>query len=154
MVYGGRRMSEKIIMDNHQDIREAQEYLTIKKEGEIQLIVGLDYLSENHSRQEIVRFLKDYLHEKEKMLKILILDDKSNNQIDQTVAVMFRIHMAISIIEKRMEVDNIVRLKQRAGKSSHVRTWNRRRHSGAREWKDKNYDGTYREVGHRTRRAA
>lgn len=153
MVYGGCRMNEKI-MDHHEDIREAQEYLTRRKDGEIQLIVGLDYLSENHNRQEIVRFLKDYLHEKEKQLKILILDDKSNNQIDQTVTVMFRIHMAISLIENRMEVNNIVRLEQRAAKGRHVRTWNRRRHSRARKWQDKNHDGTYRTFGHRTRSAA
>ena len=59
--------------DHHQDILEAQEYLTIKKDGEMELIVGIDYLSENHSRQEIVRFLRGYLHEKEKLLKELIL---------------------------------------------------------------------------------
>ena len=146
-------MNEKI-MDHHEDIREAQEYLTRRKDGEIELIVGIDYLSENHSREEIVRFLKDYLHEKEKQLKILILGDKSNNQIDQTVAVMFRIHMAISIIENRMEVNNIVRLKQRAAKGRHVRTWHRRRHSRARERKDQNHDGKNWETGDRTRRAA
>ena len=146
-------MNEKI-MDHHEDIREAQEYLTRRKDGEIELIVGIDYLSENHNRQEIVRFLKEYLHEKEKQLKILIQDDKSNNQIDQTVSVMFRIYMAISIIEKRMEVNNIVRLEHRAAKSRHVRTWDRCRHSGARIRKNKNHDGTYRETGHRTRRAA
>ncbi len=150
MVYQGGRMS----MDHHQDIREAQEYLTIKKDGEIQLIVGLDYLSENHSRQEIIQFLKDYLREKEKFLKELILGDKSNNQIDQTVAVMFRIHMAISLIENRMEVNNIVRLKQGAAKSRHVRKRNRRRHRSARVRQDKNHDGKDWQTGHRTRRAA
>ena len=139
---------------DHQDIREAQEYLTMKKDGEIELIVGIDYLSENHSRQEIVRFLKGYLHEKEKMLKDLILGDKSSNQIDQTVAVMFRIHMAITVIEKRMEVSDVVRFKQRAAKSRHVRKRNRRRHSRARKWQDKNNDGTDRDAGHRTRCAA
>ena len=143
-------------MDHHQDIREAQEYLTVKKDGEIELIVGIDYLSENHSRQEIVRFLKGYLHEKEKLLKELILADKTSNQIDQTVAVMFRIHMAITVIEKRMEVNDVVRfkLKQRTAKSRHVRKRNRRGHSGPRVRKDKNHDGTDWDVGHRTRCAA
>jgi len=56
---------------DHQDIQEAQEYLTRKKDGAIELIVGIDYLSENHSRQEIVRFLKDYLGEKEKSSRVL-----------------------------------------------------------------------------------
>jgi hypothetical protein len=149
MVYQGGRMSI-----DHQDIREAQEYLTMRKDGEIELIVGIDYLSENHSRQEIVRFLRGYLHEKEKLLKELILDDKSSNQIDQTVAVMFRIHMAITVIEKRMEVNNIVRIKHRAAKSRHVRKRDRRRHSRSRERQDKNHDGTYRDAGHGTRCAA
>jgi hypothetical protein len=153
MVYGGCSMSE-MIMDHHQDIRAAQEYLTRKKDGEIQLIVGIDYLSENHSREEIVRFLRDYLREKEKQLKNLIQGDKSSSQIDQTVSVMFRIHMAISIIEKRMEVNNIVRLKQRAAKGRHVCKRNRRRHSRARKWKDQNHDGENRETGDRARRAA
>jgi hypothetical protein len=150
MVYGGRSMN----IDHHQDIREAQEYLTIKKDGKIELIVGIDYLSENHSRQEIVRFLKDYLHEKERLLKGLILGDKTSNQIDQTVAVMFRLHMAISIIEKRMEVNDVVRFKPRAKKGSRVFKRNRSRHSSS--WVRKNFhnDGTYQETGHRTRRAA
>jgi len=139
---------------DHQDIREAQEYLTIKKDGEIELIVGIDYLSENHSRQEIVRFLRGYLHEKEKQLKELILGDKTSNQIDQTVAVMFRIHMAITVIEKRMEVNDVVRFKQRTAKGRHVRKRDRRRHSRARERQDKNHDGENWDVGHRTRCAA
>ncbi|MFZ4437662.1 MAG: hypothetical protein ACOYOS_04485 [Syntrophales bacterium] len=146
-------MNERIT-DCHQDIREAQEYLTIKKDGEIQLIVGLDYLSENHSRQEIVRFLKDYLHEKEKQLKFLILGDKSSNKIDHTVAVMFRLHMAITIIEKRMEVNNIVRLKQGTTESSHVRKRNRRRHSRARQRKDAHNDGKDWQSGYGSRCAA
>jgi len=146
-------MNEKI-MDHHQDIREAQEYLTMKKDGKIELIVGIDYLSENHSRQEIVRFLKNYLHEKEKLLRELILDDKSSNQIDQTVALMFRIHMAISTIEKRMEVNNIVRFERGAGKGRPFRKRNRRRHCSARIRKNKNHDGAHWKAGHRTRSAA
>ena len=139
---------------DHQDIREAQEYLTIKRDTGIELIVGIDYLSENHSRQEIIRFLRGYLHEKEKLLKELILGDKSSNQIDQTVAVMFRIHMAITVIEKRMEVNDVVRFKRRSAKSSHVRKRNRRRHSGPGKWQDKNHDGKDWDTGYRTRCAA
>ena len=139
---------------DHQDIREAQEYLTIKRDGEIELIVGIDYLSENHSRQEIVRFLRGYLHEKEKALKELILGDKSSNQIDQTVAVMFRIHMAITVIEKRMEVNDVVRFKRRSGKSIHVRKRNRCRHSRSRQRLDAHNDGTDWQIGHGTRCAA
>ena len=146
-------MNEEIL-EHHQDIKEAQEYLTVRKDGEIQLIVGIDYLSENHSRQEIIRFLKDLLHEKQKLLKELTLIDKKTSQIDQTVAVMFRIHMAISIIEERLEVNNIVRIKQRTEESGQFHNRNRRRHSRSRKWQDKNHDGADREARHRTRRAA
>ncbi len=146
-------MKEKL-MDHHEDIREAQEYLTINKDGKKELIVGIDYLSENHSRQEIVRFLKGYLHEKEKLLKSLIHDDKSSIQVDQTVAVMFRIHMAISIIEKRMEVNTIVRFKQGTEKGSRVFKRNRRSHSSSRFRKDKNHDGKNWDARHRIRRVA
>lgn len=142
-------------IDHHQDIREAQEYLTTRKEnGEIELIVGIDYLSENHSRQEIVRFLKGYLHEKEKLLKELILSDKTSNQIDQTVAVMFRIHMAITVIEKRMEVNDVVRFKRRSKTGSHVRKRNRSSHRSSRVRKNKDHDGKDWEAGYRTRCAA
>lgn len=154
MVHGGRSMTEKMRIDHHQDIREAQEYLTRKKDGGIELIVGIDYLSENHSRQEIVRFLKDYLHEKEKQLKDLIQGDRSSNQIDQTVAVMFRIHMAISIIEQRMEVNHVVRFKQGARKSSPFRKRNRSSHFRSRRRKNKNHDGKDWEVGHHIRSVA
>lgn len=143
-------MSEKN-MEHHKDIREAQEYLTRIKDGEKELIVGIDYLSENHSRQEIVRFLKDYLHEKEKMLKALILSDKTSLTIDQTVAVMFRLHMAISIIEKRMEVNHIVRFKQGARKSVPFRKRNRSSHRRSRKWQNKNHDGKNWETGHHVR---
>jgi hypothetical protein len=153
MVYGGGGMNEEIL-EHHQDIKEAQEYLTVRKDGEIQLIVGIDYLSENHSRQEIIRFLKDYLQEKEMLFKELISGDRSNDQIDQTIGVMYRVQMAISIIEERLEVNNIVRIKQRTEESGQFHNRNRRRHSRSRQWQDKNHDGADREARHRTRRAA
>lgn len=140
--------------DDYRDIREAQEYLTINKDGEKQLIVGIDYLSENHSRQEIVRFLKEYREGMEKILKELVAKDKSNTRIDEVVAVMFRMHMAISLIEQRMEVNNIVRIKQRTTKSSHIRKRDRRSHRSSRVGEDENDDGADRETRHRTRSAA
>lgn len=126
---------------DHQDIHEAQEYLTRIRDGKKELIVGIDYLSENHSREEIVRFLKGYLHEKEKMLRELIHSDKRDIRIDQTVAVMFRIHMAISIIEKRLEVSHVVRFKPRSGSGSRFHKRNRRGHRNPRVGKNKNHDG-------------
>jgi hypothetical protein len=137
---------------NDKWINKAQEYLTIVKDGQKQLIVGIAYLSENHSHQEIIRFLKDYARGKEKELRELILGDKSNCQIDKIVAVMFRVHMAIMTLEK--EVNHIVRFKHGAASGRHVRKWDRSRHSGARIRKDKNHDGANWKAGHRARSAA
>lgn len=144
MVHEGGRMNE-MAFDQNKYLRESQDYLTIAKDGQKQLIVGIAYLSENHSHEEIIRFLKDYLREKEKELRELILGDKSNCQIDKIVAVMFRIHMAIMTLEK--EVNHIVRFKHRAASSRHVRKWNRSRHSRAWKRQDKNHDGENRETG-------
>jgi hypothetical protein len=144
----------EMAFDQNKYLREAQDYLTIEKDGQKQLIVGIDYLSENHSREEIVRFLKDYLREKEKQLKELILGDKSSNKIDQTVAVMFRIHMAISIIEERMEVKQIVELKRGTAESGKFLKGNRSSHISARGGQDQNHDGENRDIGQDVRSAA
>jgi hypothetical protein len=145
MVYEGGGMNDKWI-------NKAQEYLTVVKDGQKQLIVKIAYLSENHSRQEIIRFLKDFIRGKEKELRELILGDKSNCQIDKIIAVMFRVHMAIMTLEK--EVNHIVRFKHGATSGRHVRKWDRSRHSGARIRQDKNHDGANRKAGHRARSAA
>ena len=137
---------------NDKWIDKAQEYLTITKDGQTELIVGISYLSENHSRQEIVRFLKDYAREKEKELKGLILGDKSSPQIDKTVAVMFRVNMAIMTLEK--EVNNVVRFKHRAGKGGIVCKRDRRSHRSSRKRQDANHDGTNWKARHRSRSAA
>jgi hypothetical protein len=142
----------EIIFSQNKHLREAQDYLTINKDGQEQLIVGIAYLSENHSHEEIIRFLRDYLREKERELRELILGNKSNCQIDKTVAVMFRIHMAIMTLER--EVNHIVRFKHRTAKSRHVRKRDRRSHRRSRIGKDKNNDGEDWEIGHGTRRAA
>lgn len=137
---------------NEKNMKEAQEYLTIINDGEPRLIVGISYLSVNHSTQEIVRFLKDYLREQEKKLRALVIGDKSNPEIDKTASIIFRICMAIMTLEK--EVNKIVRFEQRTGSGSNFHKRYRRRHRHSRFRKDKDHDGEDRETRDRSRRAA
>jgi len=117
----------------------AQQFLTQTNGDGERLIIGIRYLSENHSPEEIIRYLRDYLKGKEKELKDLILGDKSSPLIDQTIAIVFRVHMAIMTLER--EVNKIVRFKQGTGSGRSVHKRHRRRHSHSRLRKDKDHDG-------------
>ena len=139
-------------MNNPKWMKEAQDYLTIVKEGKTHLLVGIAYLSENHSIQEIIRFLKEYLRDKEKEFKQLLIEDKTSPQVDQLIAVIFRLQMAIMTLQK--EVNRIVRFKRRAAGSGCIHKWNRRSHRRPRRWKDQNHDGENWQSGDRARRAA
>jgi len=146
-----------------QTLFEAQDYLTIMRHGDLKRIVDIDALRKKHSTDEIISFLKDYTREKEKCLRNLILMDKTQRRVDETVAAMFRLHMAIKTLESDLDVINIpdgkevkqvVQLKQRTEKGGRVSKRDRRRHSGTRKWKDKHHDGKDRDTGQGIQRAA
>ena len=94
-----------------QMIQTAQDYLTIKENGKNRKIVDIDRLLRSHPSKEIIDFLKTILKEKQIALKDFILADKTKNEIDETVAVMFRVTMAIKIIENGKEVRDVDREK-------------------------------------------
>ena len=54
---------------NKKSMRAAQKYLTCYKNDIRKRIVDIRRLSRDHTTQEIIAFLKDYLREKEKGLK-------------------------------------------------------------------------------------
>lgn len=146
-----------------QTLWEAQDYLTMMKHGDLKLIVDIQALSKKHTTDEIISFLKDYNREKEKALRNLILIDKFNRRVDETVAVMFRLSMAIRTLEDdsriinisdRKEVKQIVQLKHGTEKSGRVLKRYRRCHRGPRIGKDQMHDGKNRDVGQGTQRAA
>ncbi len=101
-------------------IQMAQEYLTvsIKGDGKKKKIVDIDHLLKTHSPEEITNFLNTILMEKQKQLKDLILQDKTRPEIDETVAEMFRITLAVKIIEGWKEVRESARTQRTAGGSS------------------------------------
>lgn len=95
---------------NRETIQIAQEYLTVAtKENGKKKIMDIDQLLENHSSDEVIHLLKTILKEKQVALRDFILIDKAKPEIDETVAVMFRITMAIKTIQNGKEVKDFGR---------------------------------------------
>jgi len=105
MVYGGRQMTNEMI-------QTVQDYLTVAaKENGKKKIMDIDQLLRKHSSEEVINLLKTILKEKQEKLRDFILEDKTKPEIDETVAVMFRVTMAIRTIENGKEVRNVERAK-------------------------------------------
>ena len=51
--------------------------------------------------EKVIRFLEDLFIEKQKLLRELISRDKTTHKINETIATMFRIHMAIRAMERK-----------------------------------------------------
>ena len=86
-------------------IQLAQDYLTVaSKENGKKKILDIDQLLRKHSSKEVLNLLKTLLKEKQIVLRDFILEDKTKPEIDETVAVMFRVTMAIKSIEDGKEV--------------------------------------------------
>jgi len=139
----------------------AQDYLTIEKDEVRKRIVDIEELYKRHSKKKILNFLKDYLHRKEKVLKNLILIDKTQHRVDETVVSMFRISMAIKTLEDnlkeiadRREVKSFEQLEQGTEESSGILKWNRRSHRRAGIGEDAHHDGENRDTGERLQHPA
>jgi len=137
-------------------ISAAQDYLTIEKDEVRKRIVDIEELHKRHSQKEIVDFLKDYLHRKEKVLKNLILIDKTQHRVDETVVSMFRISMAIKTrednlkeISDRREVKSFEQLEQGTEESGGILKRDRCRHRRAGIRKNPYHDGANRDTGER-----
>ena len=86
-------------------IQTAQDYLTIGKKGNgKRKIIDLAELLKRHPSQEVMNLLKTMIKEKHQALRDLILEDKTRPEIDEVVATIFRITMALKSIEGGKEV--------------------------------------------------
>jgi len=137
-----------------QSIIEAQEYLRVKTEYGCKRIIDVRALFKSHKDSEVIKFLKDYLREKEKTLKNMILIDKTHPKVDQIVAAMFRISMAIKSLEEGEGVIKIERSKQGAEESGRFHKRNSGGHRGPGIGQDACHDGKDREPGQAVQRAA
>ena len=91
-------------------IQLAQDYLTVaSKENGKKKILDIDQLLRKHPSEEVINLLKTLLKEKQIVLRDFILEDKTKPEIDETVAVMFRVTMAIKTIQGEREVKDFGR---------------------------------------------
>ena len=85
-------------------LKEAQDFLTITYNGQIKRIINIEMLVERHGSIAVLSLLKDILTEKRRILKDLVVTDKTTPKVNEMIAAMFRIHMAIRTIERETEV--------------------------------------------------
>ena len=81
-------------------ILEAQEYLTISIGDEKRRIIDINSLLKRHRPFSVVMFLEQVLREQQQQLKTLITKDKTAVAVNDTIATMFRLTMAIKTIEQ------------------------------------------------------
>ena len=85
-------------------IREAQEYLTGNTNSKRSQIVNIELLSQRHPVKLVLSFLQELFEDHKKILQGLLLVDKTDAKVNETIATMFRIHMAMKTIERGKEV--------------------------------------------------
>jgi hypothetical protein len=137
----------------NETLAEAQDYLTVEKDDGYKRIVDIHHLLQSHNINEVIEFLKDYLRGKERALKSMILIDKTHHKVDQYVAAMFRMTMAIKTLEGE-EVAIIERSKQGANESGKLH--NRHSSSDSSSGERKNFlnGSAHRIFGNAKQRAA
>jgi len=81
-------------------IHKVQAYLTVRQNGSSKKIIDVETLLKRHGHGQVLSLLLDLQKEKQKKLVRLMEGDRSKREIDETVAQMFRLHMAIKVIER------------------------------------------------------
>ena len=137
-----------------ESIMEAQDYLRVKTEYGCKRLLDIHSLLKDRSISEVISFMKDYLREKEKSLRNMILIDKTHPKVDQIVSSMFRITMAIKLLEEGREVILLERSQQGTEKSCQFHKRDSCGYSGSGIGKDILHDGKDRKACEATQRAA
>ena len=81
-------------------IKEAQEYLTVRRRRKRKKINDIASILKSHPPDKVLDFLHNYQKEQERTLQHLISKDKTRVQINDLVSTMFRVTMAIHVIER------------------------------------------------------
>jgi hypothetical protein len=85
-------------------MKEAQDYLTVNRGNGGVKLVDLEFLFTRLPPAKAVEVLYGVLDEYKRMLKELVLLDKTSPKINDTIAKTFRVHMAIRTLESGKEV--------------------------------------------------
>ena len=89
---------------SRQTIQEAQEFLTVHYNEGVKKILDIETLLKRHSVWRVKEFLDQMFKERQQVLKDLISTDKTNHKVDETIARMFRLNMAIKTIEREVSI--------------------------------------------------
>ena len=87
---------------SRETILEAQEFLTVYHENSSRKIVDIGTLLKKHPTWRVKDFLNQMFRERQKVLKELLSTDKTSHKVDETIARMFRLNMAIKTIEREV----------------------------------------------------
>jgi predicted site-specific integrase-resolvase len=87
-------------------IQDAQDFLTMISENRVKRIIDVETLLERHPKDSVLEFLEDLYRQKGRALNEMIRADKTSSSINELIAAMFRIHMAMKTIktDERKEV--------------------------------------------------
>jgi len=80
------------------DIKLAQDYLTVNYDDRTHQLVNVDLLIKRHGPDKVMDFLENLKNEYSRKLKRLIKKNKSDPRLNDIVARRFRIQMAINTI--------------------------------------------------------
>ena len=89
-------------MTNH-TIETVQDYLTMISENRVMRIIDVQTLIERHPLKAVVSLLEEMARQKESILEELLREDKTSSLVNETIAMVFRLNMAIETIQKNNE---------------------------------------------------
>ena len=83
----------------NQIIETVQDYLTMISDNRVKTIIDVRTLMERHPVRNVVSLLEDLARQKESMMEKLLEEDKTSSIINETIAILFRLNMAIETIQ-------------------------------------------------------
>ena len=83
----------------NQIIETVQDYLTMISDNRVKTIIDVRTLMERHPIRAVVSLLEDLARQKESMMEKLLEEDKTSSIINETIAILFRLNMAIETIQ-------------------------------------------------------
>jgi hypothetical protein len=84
-------------------VEQAQEFLTVDYTDRISKIADLDLLIFRHGPEKVHDYLNSLLADYKKRLNRMIRKDKTDPRINDTIANMFRIKMAIRTMAEELQ---------------------------------------------------
>ncbi len=84
-------------------ITKAQEYLTVNRDGEPRQIVNIELLLKKHPPDAVIEFLLRISKDIQRGLRKRLLRDRTDPVINDLVAKLFRLSMAVSAIREGEE---------------------------------------------------